>query len=152
MMTDKNPTLEVPTEMREFAERSIDQARKAMDGFVSAAMKAMDTFEGSTSTAGTSMKDMRHKTFSYAEQNLTAAFDHAQKLVKAKDPSEAMKLQAEFMQSQFAMMQKQMAEFGEVAKAGMTDAQKTMAEASKTMTENVTAATKAATDAAQPKK
>ena len=151
-MTDKTPKIEVPAEMREFAERSIDQARKAMDGFVSAAMKAMDTFEGSTSSAGTSMKDMRHKTFSYAEQNLKAAFDHAQKLVKAKDPSEAMKLQAEFVQSQFSAMQKQMEEFGEFAKAGMTEAQKTMTEASKTMTQNVTAATKAATDAAQPKK
>jgi phasin len=124
MMNDKTPNFEVPAEMREFAERSIEQARKAMDGFVSAAMKAADTFEGSSSTAGTSMKDMRHKTFSYAEQNLKAAFDHAQKLVKAKDPAEAMKLQAEFMQSQFAAMQKQMADFGETAKSTMTEAAK----------------------------
>lgn len=126
-MTDKTPNFEVPAEMREFAERSIEQARKAMDGFVSAAMKAADTFEGSSSTAGFSMKDMRHKTFSYAEQNLKAAFDHAQKLVKAKDPAEAMKLQAEFMQSQFAAMQKQMADFGETAKTTMTEAAKSVA-------------------------
>ena len=52
-MNDKTPNFEVPAEMREFAERSIEQARKAMDGFVSAAMKAADTFEGSSSTAGT---------------------------------------------------------------------------------------------------
>lgn len=126
-MTDKTPNFEVPAEMREFAERSIEQARKAMDGFVSAAMKAAGTFEGSSSTAGFSMKDMRHKTFSYAEQNLKAAFDHAQKLVKAKDPAEAMKLQAEFMQSQFAAMQKQMADFGETAKTTMTEAAKSAA-------------------------
>ncbi len=123
-MNNKTPNFEIPPEMREMAERSVDQARKAMDGFVDAAMKAMQTMDGSASTVGESAKDMRQKTFSFAEQNLQAAFDHAQKLVRAKDPMEAMRLQAEFMQSQFAAMQKQLAEFGAAAQSGMTEATK----------------------------
>ncbi|TVR11515.1 MAG: phasin [Salinarimonadaceae bacterium] len=121
---DNIPAFEVPAEVREIAERSVDQARKAMDGFVAAAGKAFDTLDGSASTAGASMKDMRAKSFSYAEKNLQAAFDHAQKLVRAKDPTEAMRLQSEFMQSQFEEMRKQMSEFGAAAQAGVTEAAK----------------------------
>ncbi|MCG6121820.1 MAG: phasin [Microvirga sp.] len=126
---DKMPPFEVPTEVREIAERSVEQARKAMDGFVAAAGKAFDTLDGSASTAGASMKDMRAKSFAYAEKNLQAAFDHAQKLVRAKDPTEAMRLQGEFMQAQFEEMRKQMAEFGSAAQAGVSEAAKDVAKA-----------------------
>jgi phasin len=121
-MSNKTPNFEIPAEMREMAERSVEQARKAMDGFVGAAMKAMESFD--TPSLPDSAKDMRQKTFSFAEQNLQAAFDHAQKLVRAKDPAEAMRLQAEFMQSQFAAMQKQMTEFGAAAQATISEATK----------------------------
>lgn len=115
------PAFEVPTEIREMAVRSVEQARQAMDGFVSAANKAFDALDGSATTA---MKDMRAKSFSFAEKNLKAAFDHAQKLAHAKDPAEAMRLQAEFMQAQFEEMRKQMAEFGAAAQAGVAEATK----------------------------
>ena len=121
-MNNKTPSFEIPAEMREMAERSVDQARKAMDGFVGAAVKAMESFD--TPSMSGSAKELRQKTFSFAEQNLQAAFDHAQKLVRAKDPAEAMRLQAEFMQSQFAAMQKQITEFGAAAQATMTEAAK----------------------------
>jgi phasin len=121
-MNTKTPSFEIPAEMREMAERSVDQARKAMDGFVGAAVKAMESFD--TPSMGGNAKELRQKTFSFAEQNLQAAFDHAQKLVRAKDPTEAMRLQAEFMQNQFAAMQKQIAEFGAAAQATMTEATK----------------------------
>jgi phasin len=114
------PNYEIPSEMREFAERSVDQARKAMDGFVGAAQRAVETIEGSATTVGSSAKDMRSKTFSYAEQNLQAAFDHAQKLVRAKDPTEFMRLQAEFMQTQFQAMQSQMRELGVAVQGAAT--------------------------------
>lgn len=131
-MNDKIPAFEVPAEIREMAERSVEQARKAMDGFVTAAGKAFDTIDGSANTAGASMKDMRAKSFAYAEKSLQAAFDHAQKLVRAKDPTEAMRLQAEFMQAQFEEMRKQMTEFGAAAQAGVEQAAKDVAkEASK---------------------
>ncbi|MFL5119984.1 MAG: phasin, partial [Microvirga sp.] len=34
---------DVPPEMREFAEKSVEQARKAVDGFLGAARKTADT-------------------------------------------------------------------------------------------------------------
>src|SRR5215211_4121787 len=106
------PNYEVPSEIRDFAEKSVEQARKAVDSFLSAARRTVDTFEGSANTVQTSAKDMTSKTLNYAEQNLSAAFDHAQKLVRAKDVQEAMQIQSEFVKSQFAAMQSQMKEFG----------------------------------------
>jgi phasin len=101
--------------MRDFAEKSVDQAKKAFDGFLGAAHKAVDTLQGSTSNLQSSATDATRKTLSYAEQNITAAFEHASKLVRAKDIQEAMQLQSEFVKTQFAAMQGQMKELGDMA-------------------------------------
>lgn len=119
-MTDQQRSgYEVPAEMREFAEKSVEQARKAIDGFMGAAQKTVDTIEGSTSTVQSNAKDATRKTFSYAEQNIAAAFDLAQRLVRAKDVQEAMQAQAEFVRSQYEAMQAQMKEFGSMAQSAM---------------------------------
>ena len=119
MATNPTPNYEIPAEMRDFAEKSVEQARKAIDGFMGAAQKAVDTFEGSANTVQASAKDATRKTFTYAEQNIAAAFDLAQKIVRAKDVQEAMQYQAEFVRSQFEAMQTQMKEFGAMAQAAM---------------------------------
>ena len=118
-MTDNKLPYELPTEVRDFAEKSVEQARKAIDGFMSAAQKTADTFEGSANTVQASAKDAARKTFSYTEQNLSAAFDLAQRMVRAKDVQEAMQIQAEFVRSQFEAMQTQMKEFGSMAQTAM---------------------------------
>src|SRR3954465_4895314 len=112
MAANQTQNYEIPAEMRDFAEKSVEQARKAFDGFIGAAQKTVDTFEGSADTVQASAKDVTRKSFSYAEQNVAAAFDLAQKLVRAKDVQEAMRYQAEFVRSQFEAMQSQMKEFG----------------------------------------
>jgi phasin len=129
MAINQSQNYEVPAEMRDFAEKSVEQARKAMDGFIGAAQKAVDTFEGSANTVQASAKDMTRKTFAYAEQNIQAAFDLAQRMVRAKDMQEAMQVQAEFVRSQFESMQTQMKEFGSMAQGAM--AQNTQRPASK---------------------
>ncbi len=37
---------EIPPEMRALAEKSVEQARQAFDGFISAAHRAVSAFEG----------------------------------------------------------------------------------------------------------
>jgi phasin len=119
MATNQTQNYEIPPEMRDFAEKSVEQARKAIDGFMSAAQKTADTFEGSANTVQASAKDAARKTFSYTEQNLSAAFDLAQRIVRAKDMQEAMQIQAEFVRTQFESMQAQMKEFGSMAQSAM---------------------------------
>lgn len=116
---------EVPQEMREFAEKSVDQARKAFDGFMGAAQKAVETVHGSTESARANAEQTTAKAMAYAEQNVAAAFELAQKLVRAKDPTEAMQHQAEFVKSQMASFQKQMTEFGAAVQKAATNTVKT---------------------------
>jgi phasin len=103
------PPYEIPTEMRDFAEKSVDQARKAFDGFMSAAHKAADSLEGSAQTVQSGATDIGRKAMGYAEQNVTAALDFASRLVNAHDPQEILRLQTEFLRSQLQA-------FGEQAK------------------------------------
>jgi phasin len=113
---------DVPPEMREFAEKSVEQARKAVDGFLGAARKTADTLESSATSVQASSKEATRKSFSYAEQSIGAAFELAQKLVRAKDMQEAMQIQAEFARTQFAALQAQMKEFGSLAQSTMNQA------------------------------
>src|SRR3954468_14118591 len=119
-MAANNPNnYEVPAEMRDFAEKSVEQARKAFDGFLGAAQRTVETLEGSTNSVQANAKDATRKTFTYAEQNIAAAFDLAQKMVRAKDLQEVMQYQAEFVRTQFEAMQAQMKEFGSLAQTAM---------------------------------
>jgi phasin len=67
-------------------------------------------------------KDVTRKTFSYAEQNIAAAFDLAQKMVRARDMQEAMQVQAEYVRRQFESIQAQMRELGSLAQGAVQTA------------------------------
>jgi phasin len=88
------PKLEVPAELRDLAEKTIDQAEKAFGMFFDAANKSI----ASIPTPGT---EMSKQALSLTEQNIKAAFEHARKLVHATDLQEAMRIQSEFLKSQF---------------------------------------------------
>ena len=108
----KGPTsFEVPAEMRDAAERSVEQARKAVDGVINAARRTAEGIESSADRARANATDATRRAFSYAEQNIAAAFDLAQRIVRAKDPQEAAQIQAEYVRQQFESLQSQMREF-----------------------------------------
>lgn len=113
------PNYEVPGEMRDFAEKSVEQARKAFDSFISAARRTADTVQGSADIARSNAQDVSSRGFEYAEQNVNAAFDLAQKLVRSRDVQEAMQHQAEFVRSQFAAIQAQAKEFSGLAQSAL---------------------------------
>ncbi len=103
---------EIPGEMRDFAEKSVDQARKAFEGFVGAAQKAAGQADETTASMTSNVKAVGSKAMSFAETNIRAAFDHAQKLVRAKDMTEVMSLQSEFLRAQMSNMTEQAKEIG----------------------------------------
>lgn len=117
---------EVPTEMRDFAERSVDQARKAFDGFMNAAQKAVESAHGSAETARLSTHDATRKAIAYAENNVAAAFDLAQKMVKSKDLTEVMQHQSEFLKTQMSSLQTQLKDMGSAAQDAATKAADTV--------------------------
>jgi phasin len=114
----------IPNEMRAFAERSVTQARQAFDGFVEAASKAVGQMQGSAQAAQSGATDIAQKSIAYAEQNVEATFDFAQKLMKAKDGAEVLDLQSEFLTRQMQALSTQVQELGQSAAKIVVDAAK----------------------------
>jgi len=102
---------EIPHDMRAFAEKSVEQAKQAFDGFISATHQAVSAFEGQAETARQG-----------AERNVASSFEFAQKLVRAKDIQELMRLQTDFIRNQMQILTEQARELGESAAAAAKEA------------------------------
>ena len=124
MANDPTWNFDVPTQMRQFAEQSVEQARKAVDGFMTAAQKAVTTAEAQAATAQSGAKDVGTKVMGFAEQNIANSFEFAQKLVRAKDIQEVMALQQEFLKAQMQAMQAQAKDLGTAATKAAGDVAK----------------------------
>jgi phasin len=120
------PKLEVPEAMREFADQSVSQARKAFDTFMDNAQTAVGKMEDSASTAKATGSGMQKEAMEFAEEQVTGAFDLAQKMVRAKDAQELMEIQATYMRQQMQAMTQQAKDVGEKMTAAAQDAAKTM--------------------------
>ncbi len=116
------PNYEIPTEMRDLAEKSVDQARKAFEGFITAAQKAAGQADSTATTVQSGAKSLGTKAMGFAELNLRSAFDHAQKLVRAKDLQEVLSLQTEYTRSQFSAIQEQAKELGSIVQTSVQGA------------------------------
>eukprot|EP01037_Dinobryon_pediforme_P006969 gene6969-biopygen4445 len=80
-----NKPYEIPAEMRDFAEKSVEQARKAFTGFLDAAQKATGSLvEGSSSAVPAKVTELGAQAAEFTEKSINAAFDHAQKLPLVK--------------------------------------------------------------------
>jgi phasin len=124
MANDPMWNFDVPTQMRQFAEQSVEQAKKAMDGFLTAAHKTATTLETHASTAQSGAKDVGQKVMGFAEQNIANSFEFAQKLVRAKDVQEVIALQQEFLKAQMQAMQEQAKDLGATASKAAMDGAK----------------------------
>ena len=124
MTKDPMSSFEIPAEMRQMAERSVEQAKKAVDSFMTAAQQAVGTIEERAAAAQASVKDVNRKAMTFAEQNLATSFEFAQKLVQAKDPQEFMRLQSDFVRTQMQTLSQQAKELGEHATRAAVDASK----------------------------
>lgn len=146
---------ELPNEVRDFAEKSVEQARKAFDGFLGAAQKAVSAAETQASTVQTNTKDLTTKAMTYAEANVTAAFELAQKLVRAKDMQEVLQHQQDYLKSQAASLQAQLQEFGQTvqstAQKAASEAQAVMQKAAADTQEAIQGVQKAASEATKRK-
>lgn len=106
---------EIPAEMREFAEKSVEQAKQAFDGFIAATQHAVGTAETQAKNMQSGARQAGQLAIGFAERNVSASFDFAQRLLKAKDPKELAELQAEYVKSQIAALTQQAKELSEQA-------------------------------------
>jgi phasin len=113
---------EVPPELRTFAEKSVEQARQAFDGFISAAHHAMSAFEGQAESARKGARDVTEKAMTFAERNMASAFEFAHELVRARDLQEVVRLQGDYIRCQMEALTEQARELGESTSKAAKDA------------------------------
>jgi phasin len=124
MAKDPFEQFAIPNELRSFAEQSVVQARKAFEGFIQAANQAVGQMHGQAQAAHSGASEIAHKSMEYAEQNVAASFDFAQKLMRAKDAAEIMSLQSEYLGRQMQALSTQVQGLGQSAAKIMGDAAK----------------------------
>ena len=108
---------EVPTQIRDLAETSVEQARKAFGSFIGAARRASETAHDTADLARTNAQALYARSLDHAEQNIRAALDHAQKLAAAGSLPEAAAIQAEYARERFAALQAQAQDVGSLAQS-----------------------------------
>lgn len=114
-MTADKGGFEIPEQMRDFAEKSVDQARKAFDDFMNVTQQAVSKMEDSATVVQSSADDVNRKTLSYAEEQVDAAFKFAQNMVRAKDMEEVMQLQQNFLRQQMENLGEQARDLSDTA-------------------------------------
>ncbi|SHE78797.1 phasin [Kaistia soli DSM 19436] len=113
---------EIPEPMRAFADKSVDQARKAFDDFMSATVKAVDKAETSTKSLQEGARDVNRQAIGFLEENVAASFEFAQKLVRARTVEELQSIHRDFLQRQVAAAQNQTKTVGEALTKAATEA------------------------------
>ena len=103
----KNANFEIPAEMRAFAEKSVAQARQAFDNFISAAQQAATAADKQAAGMRSGAREVSELAVGFAERNIAASFEFAQRLVRAKDAEEVMALHTEYAKSQMAALTEQ---------------------------------------------
>jgi phasin len=113
--TDKNSDkqFEIPPELRAFTEKSVEQAKQALDGFMSAAHRTVSTLEDQAETTRKGAKNLGEKAVTFAEQNIASSFAFAQNLVRAKDVEGMLKLQADYIKAQMQTLAEQARALGD---------------------------------------
>jgi len=115
---------EIPKDMRSMAEASLDQARKTFEKFLAGAQQTAGTIEQRGATVAAGAKDIGAKAISYAEKNVQASLDYAEKLLHAKDLTEVMRLHSEYVQAQMRSLAEQASEMGQLVSRAALDAAK----------------------------
>ena len=132
------PKMEVPAAFREFAEKSVTQAKDNWEKMKAASEEASDLIEDSYATASKGAADYGLKLIEASRTNTNSMFDYATQLMSVKSLSEAVELSTAHLRKQFdtfstqgkeltALAQKVTTETVEPIKEGVSSAFKKVA-------------------------
>lgn len=94
------PEFEIPTPIREIADKTVEQAKDVYNRFADAARQTQDLLAKSTEVFTTGAKEVNEKVFSFAQSNAKAGFEVATSLAKARDVKELLEIQTQFARNQ----------------------------------------------------
>ena len=116
------PNFEIPANIRELAEKSVDQAKTFYDQATAAGDETTAAIEKSAGIVQAGTNEITAKAVSLARENIESSLDLAKKLVAAKDLQEAIQLQTAFVQDQLKLAAEQTKEIGELSAKVAVDA------------------------------
>jgi hypothetical protein len=109
----QNQPFEMPKQLREIAEKNVEQARAAYAQFMDAMTQAMSAWSTAPSSVMTSgFRDVQELAIRFARENGEAGFALASELANAKDVQDLLVLQSHFAQTQVQAYARQAQEIG----------------------------------------
>ncbi len=112
---------DIPDQMRQAADKSVEQAKQAFDQFMEATQKAVAKAEGTVKSVRDGAAEVNRQTMAFIEENLAASFDLAQNLVRARTVEEVAALQQEFLRRQMAAAAEQGKSLGTMVQKAASD-------------------------------
>jgi phasin len=113
---------DIPDQMRDVADKSVAEAKKAFDQFIDATQKAVAKAEGSAKSMREGAAEVSRQALAYVEENVAASLDLAQRLVQARTIEEVTALQQEYLRRQLAAAAEQGKSIGEMVGRATTEA------------------------------
>ncbi len=112
---NQNP-FEIPQQMRELAQKNIEQASAAYGQFMGAMTQAMDMWSKplSSNKMTSGFMAVQEQATKFAKQNAEAGFALASELAKAKDIQEVLALQSQHAQTQMQAYALQAQQLGQL--------------------------------------
>lgn len=110
----ETPRFEIPDAVRDLAERNMEQARTAYSQFMDVTRKAQEMMSKSSLSMASGIRELQERSLRYTQLNLDASFSFASELARARDPKEAMEIQAKFARQQMEMYQEQAQELSKL--------------------------------------
>ena len=98
--------------MREMAQTTLDKAKDAVSKYMAETQKVREKADSGVRATYSGVKEMNDKAVAYAEANVAAGFELAQKLLQAKDPQEMGTIYQNHLKEQMEKMTTQFKEFG----------------------------------------
>ncbi len=104
----------MPQQLRELAERNVEQGRAAYSQFMNAMVQATGMWLGAmpANEMTSGFKAAQERGLRFARQNADAYFALASELTSAKDAQDALAIQSRFIQSQMQACTLQLQELG----------------------------------------
>jgi phasin len=109
------PKMEIPAAYREFAEKSVSQAKANYEKMKTVADEATDALEDAYTTVSNGVAECGHKMIEAARSNANANFDFATQLMGVKSISEVVELSTAHARKQMESFSSQSKDFASLA-------------------------------------
>ena len=98
--------------MREMAQTTLDKAKEAVSKYMAESQKLREKADSSVRATYSIAKEMNEKAVAFAEANVQAGFELAERLLQAKNPQEMGTIYQSHLKEQMEKMNAQFRELG----------------------------------------